>query len=165
MAFPRDARVETWVETGTEVSAALRSVLAKLIVTAPTAPAALGRCSAALARHAARRHRDQPRLPARRAPPAERSSPAAVYDRAPWPSIADRAATDRGAAAAGPTTTVQDYPGRLGYWDVGVPPSGPMDDLAFRLANRLLGNAEGAAGLEFTAPGPTLRFNADARSA
>ena len=31
---------------------------------------------------------------------------------------------------------MQDYPGRLGYWDVGVPPSGPMDGLSFRLANR-----------------------------
>ena len=39
-------------------------------------------------------------------------------------------------------TTVQDYPGRLGYWHVGVPPSGPMDTLAFRLANRLVGNPE-----------------------
>ncbi len=36
----------------------------------------------------------------------------------------------------GTQTTVQDYPGRLGYWAVGVPPSGPMDSLAFRLGNR-----------------------------
>ena len=40
----------------------------------------------------------------------------------------------------GTQTTVQDYPGRLGYWHVGVPPSGPMDALSFRLANRLVGN-------------------------
>jgi urea carboxylase len=33
---------------------------------------------------------------------------------------------------AGVQTTVQDWPGRTGYWDVGVPPSGPMDDLALR---------------------------------
>ncbi len=62
--------------------------------------------------------------------------------------------------AAGALTTVQDYPGRIGLWNVGVPPSGPMDALAFRLGNRLLGNDEGAAGIEFTAAGPTLRFNA-----
>ena len=43
----------------------------------------------------------------------------------------------------GTQTTVQDWPGRLGFWDVGVPPSGPMDALSFRLANRLVGNAEG----------------------
>lgn len=63
----------------------------------------------------------------------------------------------------GTMTTVQDYPGRLGYWDVGVPPSGPMDHLAFRWGNRLLGNPLGAAGLECTLVGPTLRFNAPTR--
>ena len=62
---------------------------------------------------------------------------------------------------AGTQTTVQDYPGRLGYWDVGVPPSGPMDDLAFRTANRLLGNPEGASALEITLSGPKLVFNCD----
>jgi urea carboxylase len=55
-------------------------------------------------------------------------------------------------------TTVQDYPGRTGYWHVGVPPSGPMDTLAFRLANRLVGNPESAAALECTLAGPALRF-------
>lgn len=55
-------------------------------------------------------------------------------------------------------TTVQDWPGRVGYWHVGVPPSGPMDDLSFRLGNQVLGNAEGAAGLECTQTGPALRF-------
>ncbi len=62
----------------------------------------------------------------------------------------------------GTQTTVQDFPGRLGHWDVGVPPSGPMDALAFRLANRLVGNPPSAAGLEITLGGPVLRFNADA---
>jgi hypothetical protein len=61
----------------------------------------------------------------------------------------------------GTQTTLQDWPGRVGYWDIGVPPSGPMDSLAFRLGNRLLGNPEGAAGLELTVTGPTLRFNTD----
>jgi len=60
----------------------------------------------------------------------------------------------------GMLTTVQDWPGRVGYWHVGVPPSGPMDDLSFRLGNRALGNAEGAAGLECTLAGPALRFGA-----
>src|SRR5690606_27106577 len=59
---------------------------------------------------------------------------------------------------AGTMTTIQDWPGRCGLWDVGIPPSGPMDALAFRLANRLVGNAQGVAGLELTATGATLRF-------
>ncbi len=61
----------------------------------------------------------------------------------------------------GTMTTVQDFPGRLGYWHVGVPPSGPMDSLSFRMGNRILGNDEGAPGLECTVTGPVLRFNCD----
>ena len=63
--------------------------------------------------------------------------------------------------APGTQTTIQDWPGRVGYWAVGVPPSGPMDSLSFRLANRLVGNDENAAGIETTLSGPTLKFNAD----
>jgi urea carboxylase len=58
----------------------------------------------------------------------------------------------------GVLTMVQDVPGRVGYWPVGVPPSGPMDDLSHRLVNRLLGNAEHAAALELTSVGPAIRF-------
>ncbi len=60
---------------------------------------------------------------------------------------------------AGTQTSIQDYPGRTGYWDVGIPPSGPFDSLSFRLGNRLLGNAQDCAGLEITLNGPALRFN------
>jgi urea carboxylase len=67
--------------------------------------------------------------------------------------------------APGALTTVQDWPGREGLWHVGVPPSGPMDDRSLRLANRLLGNPEGAAGLEATLTGPRLRFAAASRVA
>ena len=50
---------------------------------------------------------------------------------------------------AGLQTTVQELPGRTGYWAVGVPPSGAWDDLSFALANLAVGNPETAAGLEF----------------
>jgi biotin-dependent carboxylase-like uncharacterized protein len=62
---------------------------------------------------------------------------------------------------AGPLTTVQDL-GRAGHLRVGIPPSGPVDREAFVLANRLVGNPDGAAGLECTLMGPRLEF-ADAR--
>jgi urea carboxylase len=58
-------------------------------------------------------------------------------------------------------TSVQDFPGRLGYWEQGFPPSGPMDPWSFRLANLLVGNEPGAAGLECQFVGPSLRFEAD----
>ncbi len=59
----------------------------------------------------------------------------------------------------GPLTTVQDL-GRAGQLRYGVPPSGPMDRESFLLANRLVGNPDGAAGLECTYMGP--RFQTDA---
>lgn len=62
----------------------------------------------------------------------------------------------------GTQSTIQDYPGRLGYWDIGVPPSGPMDWKAFTLANEIIGNASDAAALELTLIGPTLKFHHDA---
>ncbi|AHW64633.1 Urea amidolyase [Corynebacterium glyciniphilum AJ 3170] len=61
--------------------------------------------------------------------------------------------------APGMLTTVQDWPGRKGYWQVGVPPSGPMDDLSLREANTAVGNPAGAPALECTSSGPTLRFS------
>jgi urea carboxylase len=51
---------------------------------------------------------------------------------------------------AGTMTTIQDLPGRVGYWSVGIPPSGPFDSLSFSLANELLGNEANCAGLEIT---------------
>ncbi len=57
----------------------------------------------------------------------------------------------------GPQTTVQDL-GRRGSLRIGIPPSGPMDREAFLLANRLVGNADDAAGLECTLIGPRIEF-------
>lgn len=62
---------------------------------------------------------------------------------------------------AGALTTVQDL-GRYGYQRYGVPVSGAMDSFALKIANLLVGNDEGAAGLEVTIVGPTLRFLIDA---
>jgi urea carboxylase len=74
------------------------------------------------------------------------------------PDVAAGAAPTIEVVRPGMLTTVQDWPGRIGYWHIGVPPSGPMDDLSFRIGNRLLGNTEGAAGIECTRGGPALRF-------
>src|SRR3954451_24922819 len=56
-------------------------------------------------------------------------------------------------------TTVQDFPGREGLLDQGICPAGPFDSLAFRLANLLLGNDPGTAGLEITAGNFEARFD------
>jgi biotin-dependent carboxylase-like uncharacterized protein len=58
-------------------------------------------------------------------------------------------------------TTVQDT-GRLGEYAIGMPPSGAMDVFSYQIANYLVGNEEGAAGLEITYFGPRLEFTEDA---
>ncbi|QFG21019.1 biotin-dependent carboxyltransferase family protein [Actinomadura sp. WMMB 499] len=58
----------------------------------------------------------------------------------------------------GPLATVQDL-GRPGLAHLGVPRSGAADERALRLANRLVGNPEGAAGVELTLGGAALRFH------
>ena len=57
-------------------------------------------------------------------------------------------------------TTVQDL-GRPGLAHLGVPTAGAADRRAFGLANRLVGNRPGAAGLEITLAGPELELEAD----
>ena len=63
--------------------------------------------------------------------------------------------------SAGISTTIQDL-GRPGYYHLGIPIGGAMDRLALRAANLLVGNDEGAAGLEAVFVGPELEFTDDA---
>ena len=58
----------------------------------------------------------------------------------------------------GAQSSLQDLPGRPGLWQVGVPPSGPMDARSRRNANRGLGNPPDAAALELTVNGPARRW-------
>jgi antagonist of KipI len=59
--------------------------------------------------------------------------------------------------APGLQTTVQDL-GREGFGPIGVSPSGAADPISLRLGNRLVGNDEGAAGLEMMLLGGTFMF-------
>ena len=58
----------------------------------------------------------------------------------------------------GIATTVQDT-GRPGYYNVGIPPSGSLDQYSSVAANMLVGNSDDAAVLECTYMGPELRFD------
>ncbi|MBB5156126.1 5-oxoprolinase subunit C family protein [Saccharopolyspora phatthalungensis] len=66
--------------------------------------------------------------------------------------------------AAGPLSTIQDL-GRPGLAEIGVGPSGAADGGAFRLANRLVGNDEGAAAIEVTLGGLAVRASRDLTAA
>jgi biotin-dependent carboxylase-like uncharacterized protein len=61
----------------------------------------------------------------------------------------------------GLSTTVQDA-GRTGYYHLGIPPSGALDQYALGAANLLVGNPAGAAALEVVYMGPELAFHTDA---
>jgi len=63
--------------------------------------------------------------------------------------------------ATGPLATVQDL-GRPGYQHLGVGRSGAADQRAHRLANRLVGNPDTAATVEFTLGGLVARLLAPA---
>ena len=156
--FPEAARVESWIDSGTEITPFYDPMLAKIIVRGSDRAEAITKLRAAL---------------------GEMELFGIETNLSYLRQICDGAEFATGGLTTsflkdfhyhrraieviepGTQTTIQDFPGRLGYWHVGVPPSGPMDPLAFRLANRLVGNKEDAAGLEITLTGPTLRFACD----
>jgi urea carboxylase len=159
VSFPPDVRVDGWVERGTEVPPYYDPMLAKLIVHGETREEALARMSAAL--EATRLGGVETNLGYLRALLCDK---AMVEGRVVTSTLAAFEPKTRSIEVMSPgtMTTVQDYPGRLGFWAIGIPPSGPMDDLSHRLANLAVGNAEGAAALEITVSGPTLLFATDA---
>jgi urea carboxylase len=151
-------RIDHWIENGVTVSPFYDPMLAKVIAHAETRETALQKLSHALQhtvvagietnrRYLLQLLQDEVFVNAQ-------MTTRYLNDRV-YPSAAIEV------MEGGTNTTVQDVPGRLGYWHVGVPPSGPFDDYSFRLGNRLLDNAKSAAGLEITLNGPTLKFRSD----
>jgi urea carboxylase len=159
VVFPAWARIDTWVATGTQVSPYYDPMIAKIIVHGKDRADAIAKMQAAL---------NETRV----------AGIATNLDYLRQITAADffsqsQVATNRLASfnyippvvevlQPGTYTSVQDYPGRVGLWSIGVPPSGPMDDYSFRLANRIVGNHESAAALEYTIIGPKLKFHCDA---
>ena len=158
VVWPKAARVETWVESGSEVTPYYDPMLAKIIVRGPDRQTALARLRAALGE--CRLAGVETNLEYLRQVCGDATFQRGEITTAYLRDFPYRR-RDIEVVDGGTQTTIQDFPGRLGYWHVGVPPSGPMDSLAFRLANRLVGNAVGAPGLEFAVTGPTLRFSFD----
>jgi urea carboxylase len=159
VSFPElhsNLRIDHWIESGIEVPAFFDPMLAKIIVRGRDRKQALAELSTALANthlygietnigYLRSLLQDPTLLEGRM---TTRYLNSFVYH----PARVD-------VIQGGTQTTIQDYPGRSGYWHVGVPTSGPFDSYSFRLANRLLNNNEDAAGLEITLQGPTLKFS------
>lgn len=152
-------RVDSWIEPGMEVTGHYDPMLAKVIAHGATRDEALDRLREALALSRVdgivtgigmlREICDDPRV---REVVHDTGTLAEVSD--PDPRIE--------VVTPGLLTTVQDLPGRVGYWHIGVPPSGPMDAASFAEANLAVGNPPHTPALEITMHGPTLRFTAPA---
>ena len=156
---PDLARVETWIESGTTITSFYDPMIAKIIVRGVDREDAIRKLAVALDQTAIdgtetnlRYLREVIQTPEFVSGTITTSFLGTFAYRPRSIEVLD----------GGTQTTLQDYPGRIGFWNVGVPPSGPMDHLSFRLANRLVGNGEEASALEFATMGGRLRFQADA---
>jgi urea carboxylase len=158
VVFPQDIRIDTWIAQGLEVSAEYDPLLAKFITHGATREEALQKLVQALLQ--TKIGGIQTNL--------HYLLCICMSDAFKKGEFSTRFLEDFDYTSlmievveAGMDTAIQDYPGRTTGWMIGIPPSGPMDDLAFRMANRLAGNLESAAGLEMTLRGPTLKFYCD----
>ena len=159
VSFPKNCRLDSWIETGTNVTPHYDPLLAKLIVHGKDRQEALANLEASLESSAVYGIETNLKY-------LKQIVETSMFRQGDVSTSALEAHPCQSLTvdvlAPGAQSSIQDYPGRLGYWDVGVPPSGPMDHYSFRLVNRLVGNDEGVAALEITLQGPTLRFNAEA---
>ncbi|MFE9582795.1 urea carboxylase [Nocardia sp. NPDC006044] len=155
-AAPQGLRVDTWVGTGTEVSPYYDPLLAKVIATGDSRDHAFARLTRALTD--SHIYGVQTNLPQLRQAASDSRVLRAEHSTT---TLADIRPIGRriDVLRGGTMTTVQDHPGRIGLWQVGIPPSGPMDDLSFTLANTAVGNPVGVPALECTLHGPQLRFS------
>lgn len=151
-------RIDHWIEAGIDVPAFFDPMLAKIITWAENREQALAKLEQALAdTHLygieTNKHYIQQLLQDNKTQQGQLTTRYLNTFTCESPTV--------DVLAPGTLSSFQDYPGRTGYWDIGVPPSGPFDSYALRLANRLLNNTEEAAVLEITLSGPTLQFNSD----
>ena len=158
VVFPQDARVDGWIETGTEVTPLYDPMLAKVIVAAEDRPAAIEKLKTALSQSSISGIETNlnylKAIAGSDLLASGKVATTALKDFAFVPDVIE-------VVAPGAQSSIQELPGRLGLWHVGVPPSGPMDERSFRHANRLVGNADETAALELTVSGPILKIFSD----
>ena len=119
-------RIDTWVEAGIQVPALFDPMIAKVICHSEDRAAALKQLDTSLANSSL--YGIDTNLAYVRSLLA---SVEAISGNLLTRSLASLAYSPAcvSVLAGGTQTTLQDYPGRIGYWHVGVPPSGPMDAL------------------------------------
>lgn len=156
--FSKEARIETWVRDGVTITSFYDPMMAKIIVHGDTRADAIGKLGRVLAE--TRLYGITTNLQYLQALLNEKDfNEGNVYTQMLKGFEPVENALE--VLDGGVQTTVQDWPGRTGYWGVGVPPCGPMDPLNFRIGNKLLGNQENACGLELTLRGGSYYFRQD----
>lgn len=156
--FSDEARVETWVQDGVSITTLYDPLLAKVIVHGANRTEAVEKLLGALAE--TRLYGITTNLHYLQAVLQQSDFQTGnVYTRL----LSDFAPSENSIEVldGGVQSTVQDWPGRVGYWSVGVPPGGPMDAFSFRIGNKLLANSDNACGLELTLQGGAYRFRRD----
>jgi urea carboxylase len=153
--FAKGVRVENWIRKNMEITSLYDPMLAKLIVRGETREDALQKLRAAL------KDTKIYGVPTNlnyllKLTEQEQYSNGRIYTKMLDTFQPEEPAIE--VLNGGLQTTVQDYPGMIGYWTVGVPPCGAFDSYSFRIGNRLLGNDEGAPGLEMTMRGGSYKF-------
>ena len=155
VTFSPEARVETWIQKGVEVTSLYDPMLAKLIVHGSDRADAIAKMERVLRDSRVYGITSNMQYLAALLK-TETYQTGALFTGMLKDFMPQEHAIE--VLDGGVQTTVQDYPGMIGYWFVGVPPCGPMDAYNFRIGNSILGNDESAPGLELTLRGGSYRF-------
>ena len=155
VTFSPEARVETWIQKGVEVTSLYDPMLAKLIVHGSDRADAIAKMERVLKDSRVYGITSNMQYLAALLK-TETYQTGALFTGMLKDFMPQEHAIE--VLDGGVQTTVQDYPGKIGYWFVGVPPCGPMDAYNFRIGNSILGNDESAPGLELTLRGGSYRF-------
>ncbi len=155
VTFSPEARVETWIQKGVEVTSLYDPMLAKLIVHGSDRADAIAKMERVLKDSRVYGITSNMQYLAALLK-TETYQTGALFTGMLKDFMPQEHAIE--VLDGGVQTTVQDYPGMIGYWFVGVPPCGPMDAYNFRIGNSILGNDESASGLELTLRGGSYRF-------
>jgi len=158
-SMPQNCRVDTWCERGVEVSSFYDPMLAKIIVKADSRDETLKTLQNALNEAVIDGFETNVAYLEALSHNSDFKQGTELYTK----FLNSFTYTPSTVEVTNPGThsMIVSYPGRVGYWDIGVPPSGPMDALSHRLANRCLNNDEAAATIEMTVSGVNLTFDSD----
>lgn len=156
--LPDDARCDTWIEDGCEVSPFYDPLLVKIITVSKTREANVLKLQKALEK--SKIYGIESNLSYLESISKEDFFTDATF----YTKVLDTfeyKPCKVDVLKSGTMTTIQDYPSRQGYWNVGIPPSGAMDSLTPRLLNELLNNEKDSPFIEMTFMGASYKFRQD----